>query len=640
MCGIGGIIKLERQDIDLAGGAQLISQTLRHRGPDDEGYLFFEAGENLCAYGNDTQKNSIQNSLNYSAQKHIENTGNNFEGVLVHRRLSIIDLSETGHQPMCTADKETWLTFNGEIYNYIELRKELKNLGHSFRTESDTEVILAAYRQWGNDCVKHFNGMFAFAIYDKVKNKIFCARDISGVKPFYYYFKNGVFCFASELKALRSLPFVETSLNERALHHYLVYDAIEYEPEGFLKNVFELFPSHYLELDLSSKKIALVKYIHIKPNNAFSDFNIKDFEIEKERTRELVTDSILKRLRADVAVGCCLSGGIDSSVISGVIGKNHPNFKAFTAAFPGEKIDESKFAKEAAEFSNAEWHKTTPTAEELAADFDELVYALDVPIWSTSTYAQFRVMKLAKKNNVKVVLDGQGGDELFAGYPHYYTTYLNELLKNAKIRCFVNELNKIKNGFGVSYLKENLKRRIKYNSNRKYIHRDFLASYGEPANTRYSFDGLNEHLKYDFFDHRLKTYLRCEDRCGMWHSVESRTPFADDAKLIGYSLQLPSAYKIKNGVSKYILRESMRDFLPFAVYNRHDKMGFITPHNDWMHFLYQTKAHTPEVSLLKSYFSDRIIVKTDHLQSFTSKGENSLFFKSLVFTAWRRLMKI
>ena len=241
MCGIGGILNLENKALNLTEGALTLSKKLRHRGPDDEGFLFFSDNNTICAYGDDTQKESIGNSFNFSAKTPVHEAGQNYTGVFMHRRLAIIDTGASGHQPMCTRDEKLWITYNGEIYNYIELRAELEKLGHKFSTRSDTEVLLNAYVQWGTGCLQKLNGMFAFVLWDKAGKKLFCARDRSGVKPFYYYFKNGLFCFASELKALKALPFVETGLNEKAVNHYLLHDAIEYEPEGFLKNVFELF---------------------------------------------------------------------------------------------------------------------------------------------------------------------------------------------------------------------------------------------------------------------------------------------------------------------------------------------------------------------------------------------------------------
>lgn len=643
MCGIGGIIKLDNTGIDLIAGVRVIGQTLRHRGPDDEGFLFFNADKTLCAYSDDTQKRSISNSLNFSATKHVGEAGTDFTGVFVHRRLAIIDVNENGHQPMCDKDAGVWVTYNGEIYNYKEIREELEHLGYKFRTQSDTEVLIYAYLHWGISCLDKFNGMFAFALLDIQKKKIFCARDRSGVKPFYYYFKNGVFCFASELKALRKLPFVETSLNERALHHYLVYDAIEYEPEGFLKNVFELPPSHFLELDLDQKNFSIKKYFSIAVENNFRKFDPELFEKEKAETKNLAEDAIIKRMRSDVAVGCCLSGGIDSSVISGVMSKHSKNFNAFTAVFPGDPIDESSYAKKVAAFTNAKWHTVNPNESDLVSDFEELVYALDIPIWSTSTYAQFRVMKLAKENNCKVVLDGQGGDELFAGYPHYFTTYVNELLRNKQFKQAANEIKEFGNNFWFSYTKENAKRKIHYNSNEKFLNKEFTGAYSKPDGSQDNFSTLNENLHYDFFGGRLKTYLRCEDRCGMWHSVESRTPFADDTALMQHAFNIPSTDKIRNGVSKYILRESMKDYLPLSVYSRKDKMGFVTPHNKWMPALLHKYPDLSQNPVLKQIMGQLFFIRfnhlsaiSNHLPSSVQKKEEKMVFKALVFSLWSK----
>ncbi|HXB41567.1 MAG TPA: asparagine synthase (glutamine-hydrolyzing) [Bacteroidia bacterium] len=641
MCGIGGIINLENKNINLGDGAHILSKKLRHRGPDDEGFLFFSNEKTACAFGDDTQKESIGNTFNFSGKIPLTDAGQEFTGVFMHRRLAIIDTGASGHQPMCSADEKLWVTYNGEIYNYIELRSELEKSGYKFRTHSDTEVLLNAYQHWGIDCLQKLNGMFAFALWDKENKKLFCARDRSGVKPFYYYFKNGLFCFASELKALKALPFVETGLNERAVNHYLLHDALEYEPEGFLKNVFELFPSHYLQFDLQNPEIKQVKYFEIICNKGFVPFNENSFAESCAQTKQLINNAIIKRLRSDVAVGCCLSGGIDSSVISGVIAGHNKNFNAFTATFPGEEIDESKYAREVAEFTKATWHTVTPGENELLDDYEKMVYALDIPIWSTSTYAQFRVMQLAKEKNIKVVLDGQGGDELFAGYPHYYTTFINELLGKKQFKRAASEIKSFGNNFWLLYTKENAKRKLHYNANKKYLNKEFVSAHDAPAEMSTKFNSLNEHLQYDFFGGRLKTYLRCEDRCSMHHSVESRTPFADDTLLIENAFKTSSSFKIKNGNTKFILRESMKEFLPDAIYNRNDKMGFVTPHNKWLGILLGKYPEINNEGLLKNYFTNQFLERLNHLPNKTNhlpKGvygkEENLSFKALTLSVW------
>jgi asparagine synthase (glutamine-hydrolysing) len=256
-------------------------------------------------------------------------------------------------------------------------------------------------------------------------------------------------------------------------------------------------------------------------------------------------------------------------------------------------------------------------------------------------------MQLAKQNNIKVVLDGQGSDELFAGYPHYYTTYINELLRNKQFKQAASEIKNFGNNFWISYTKENAKRQLHYNSNKKQLNPDFVREHTPPKDLKNSFSTLNEHLHYDFFGGRLKTYLRCEDRCSMHHSVESRTPFADDTSLMVKTLNIPASYKIKNGTSKYILRESMKKNLPTSVYKRRDKMGFVTPHNKWLTHLLQNNTDLLHSDRLKPFFSDRFFVKNDRLskkdyrlKSSSDLKEETLTFKALVFTVWADLMKI
>src|ERR1051325_26544 len=322
MCGITGIVNLSGTVPDLPRHIKTMTNALRHRGPDGEGFLFSSGSDIISAYGNDTPQNVISSSLNYSPDISIDNiTESNFQFAFGHRRLSVIDTSPSGHQPMCDAQKQVWLCFNGEIYNYIELREELKQTGIVFESNSDSEVILKSYLYWGESCVSHFNGMWSFVIYDSRKNILFGSRDRVGVKPF-YYFKNGnVFAFASEQKALLKLPFVQTGINYKAAADFLAGDIqyIERGQENMFKNIFELMPAENFSIDLRTKAFKKWKYYLLKAREGYVAYNEKNFLQYRDEVEKRLVDSVKLHLRSDVPVGSCLSGGIDSSAIVGII---------------------------------------------------------------------------------------------------------------------------------------------------------------------------------------------------------------------------------------------------------------------------------------------------------------------------------
>ncbi|MGZ3884852.1 MAG: asparagine synthase (glutamine-hydrolyzing), partial [Bacteroidia bacterium] len=344
MCGISGIWLKQTSSGDLKDTIYKLSQTLKHRGPDGEGFMLASSTETIAFASEDTPEFKNR-TLNYSPHQHLKNAGSEFNLAFGHRRLSIIDLSDTGHQPMADKEGGLWITFNGEIYNYIELRKELEAFGHRFISSSDTEVILAAYKQWGTACQAKFNGMWAFCIYDRKKQLLFCSRDRFGVKPFYYTDNADLFAFASEQKAFIKSGLLPFSVNDKAIHDHLVNERIEAEPESFFKGILELFPGHQLVADLKQKTISVLKWYTLKfeydpATDALSDDTII------QRIREKLERAVELRLRSDVPVGSCLSGGIDSSVIAGLIRKHskHPLY-LFTSMFANDESDESRFAE-------------------------------------------------------------------------------------------------------------------------------------------------------------------------------------------------------------------------------------------------------------------------------------------------------
>jgi len=512
---------------------------------------------------------------------------------------------------MSNKNKSIWITYNGEIYNYIEIREELVKLGYIFKTQTDTEVILYSYEEWGEDCLQKFNGMWAFVIYDKIKNILFGARDRFGVKPFYYYYDKRYFAFASEIKSLVSLPFIEKKINNGALFDFLAFSGIASNEETIFKSIYELQPSNGFLFHLSSNTFKIKKYYSLKYNGKFESFNNKKSVEYIADIKNLVTNSVKLRLRSDVPVGSALSGGIDSTSIVCLINsiKKDSKYsinteqKVFTASFKEKDIDESNWACIAAKHSSSLWYKTFPNSKDYLSDIEKITYAQDIPYGSPSIYAQYKVMELAKQEGVTVLLDGQGGDELFTGYTMYYDLYLYELLRNLNIKSFFNEIKCLKNApvdkrvAIVSFLKQIRrsilpywiikKKRTKQGGVFNYINREFWNDKKGRFDLikNRDFKSLNQMLFEYFTRQKLQTLLKYEDRNSMNFSIESRTPFADDINLIEYVFNTPASYKIHNGWSKYLLRESMGGIIPEKIRKRVDKKGFSTPEKGWLQVL-------------------------------------------------------
>ncbi len=599
MCGIAGIYSLgEKVEISWI---KKMTATLMHRGPDDEGFLAIN-----------TEKKEISHLTGPDSKvagKRVETFDNSINLLLGHRRLSIIDITPSGHQPMSNPAGTIWIIYNGEIYNYLELREELKTFGYEFKTNTDTEVLLAAYEKWKEKCLSKFNGMWSFVIYDARENVLFGSRDRFGVKPFYYFADKKYFAFASEIKALINLPFFEKEVNSKAVFDYLVLNLYEHEDEGFFKNIFELQPSFAFYFNLSTNSLKKWKYYSLDCVTEWEKFDRMRLNHYTASIKEFIFNAVLLRLRSDVSVGTCLSGGIDSSTIvcfiNRMLEKNGidqvgEKQKVFTASYDGIPIDESKWAKTVVEETKTLWFRTFPNADQFIEDLEDLVYTQDIPFGSTSIYAQFRVMQLAQENGVKVLLDGQGGDELFAGYQLYYGTFFLEMLKKFAVADLIRELKYLKNSpikerdlllylvriFSKKLITNSLKEsifRLK-KSEINYLNEDFFKENRlrlTMTNDMVS-ASLNQILNDKISGPSLKKLLRYEDRNSMRFSLEARTPFADDIDLIEYAFRIPSAYKIYCGWSKFLLRAATKGLLPEAIRLRKDKIGFATPEYSWL----------------------------------------------------------
>lgn len=585
MCGIAGIIDLQGvQPSQLL----ILSQILKHRGPDDEGFFItgIESDQNYFR-GKDTVP-----QLDHLAFISGQATQSAYTLGLVHRRLSIIDLSAAGHQPMTDAKGKITITYNGEIYNYKEIRSNLSLLGHSFVTDSDTEVILAAYNEWGINCVNQFVGMWAFAIYDAERKQLLLSRDRFGIKPLYYSLTKSKFAFASEIKGLLELDFVSPVANMDAVLEYISFGATSDPSANLFEQVNVLPPAHNLVIEVSTLELKLEKYYDL--SSQVDNYKIKSGE-EFSSFNELLHHSIDLHLRSDVPVGSALSGGLDSSTIVSLAAAqmNGKTFKTFTASYQEEKIDETIYAKlVTSALKNAEPYYAYPGIETYWKDLEKLTWHQDLPVGSSSMFAQWEVMKLAREKNTKVLLDGQGADEILGGYYNFAGIYLLELMKKAKLSSFYSERKSLKENFTPAidtaigraayyFLPDAMKRSIRSGKragmgliSQEYSERLKTITVPSRGGKTYREQSLLS-IQYSLHD-----LLRYEDRNSMAFSIESRVPFLDH-RLVEFSIALKNEFKIQNGWTKYILRKTAEPLMDKQVVWRKDKMGFLTPQRDW-----------------------------------------------------------
>lgn len=629
MCGIAGIFLKGSQTINLKGSIKSMTKAIKHRGPDGEGYLLGRKGDYQPFFGTNQQ---FTQTFKFIPQTAINQADDGYDFAVSHVRLSILDLTDSGHQPMCDLQENYWITYNGEIYNYLELKEELKVLGVTFFGYSDTEVIINAYKTWGSKCVERFNGMWSFVIIDKTTNTVFASRDRFGVKPFYYINNNNLFAFASEQKAFVKANLVEAKVSLNHQFDYLINTSLEQEAINFFEGVNELLPGYILYYNLKTHQLRTEQYYCLSKKVNLENNHLSDQQLT-EKIQETLFNAVKLRLRSDVEVGTCLSGGIDSSAISVIMQRYMQQpINCFTAQFKNTNIDESKYAKLVTEQLNAKHYFVEPSISEFEKEVKALVYSQDVPIWSTSTYAQFKVMELAKHHNIKVVLDGQGADELFAGYHHHFVAQWLQLLKENKWNDLNSALRASQKSIDAPYLffiKDIIKskRTLNEDSLAKFFKKDFLKTSAIDKLTL--FKNVNSQLIHDVEIKRLKSFLKCEDRCGMWHGVESRTPFSDDIHLIELLFSFDGKRKIKSGTSKYFLREAVKDLLPEPIYKRYDKKGFETPQRTWIKQLLPSlieRIKAADFDFLKKDFDKNL--------NLNKAIEEQILFKLYVLAIW------
>jgi asparagine synthase (glutamine-hydrolysing) len=593
MCGIAGIVSKNNSLIP-ADRIKKMTAVLVHRGPDAEGHWV------------------------------------NTPIALGSRRLSIIDLSEAGNQPMHYLDRYT-IIHNGEIYNYIELKEELQIKGYRFFSKTDTEVIAAAYDHWKEECVDHFDGMFAFAVWDRRENELFAARDRFGEKPFFYFIDQEQFVFASEMKALWAAG-IKREVNLKLLFNYLTIGYVDnpnIPEETFFENIFKLPAGSYLKVSANNPELSVSNYWDIDVENENKE--IKDAEAI-DQFGHLFERSVKRRLRSDVPVGTSLSGGLDSSSVIATLHaltthslraarNDAPPLTAFSAIFPDFEKDESSFAKIVADKFRLDHFTITPDASSLYTGLEKLFYYQEEPFASASIYAQYKVYELAREKGTKVLLDGQGADEILAGYHKYYKWYWQELFRKRKLSSSHELASSKELGITEKFTWKNriaalfpefativLERQYLVNALRhEDLTSDFVRLQSKEAYyiTPEMFS-LNGVLYFNTCMHGLEELLRYADRNSMAHSREIRLPFLDH-ELVEFVFSLPANFKIRNGWTKWLLRETIKNKLPAEIAWRRDKTGFEPPQKHW---LYQKNIQQLIMDARQKLVDERILKKS------------------------------
>lgn len=638
MCGIAGVIN--QQGISPVW-LSTMSGLLRHRGPDDEGYALLFGDKNLQCYRGEESIPDCRQLPHIDGSGH--DAGQPVMGLL-HRRLSILDLTVSGHQPMQSSCGRYLIVYNGEVYNYRELRRELEAQGICFSSSSDTEVILAAYRQWGEEAVTRFVGMWALAILDLNKEILFLSRDRFGIKPLYYTTNGGSFAFASEIKALLSLPFVSPQADERCVFQYLSLGRVSDSSQTLFKDIREFPFSHNGSYRLQDGRLTLRRYYDLRAAAEEREFEGVDVV---EEYRRLLGESVHLHLRSDVPVGSCLSGGLDSSSIVSIAAPAvaPAPFNTFTAAYHQADIDESNYAAAVADqFPNIVAHKTYPTSRDYWEEIDRLIWFQDLPIASTSMFSQWMVMRLAHEQGMKVLLDGQGADESLGGYSFFTGVYLLNRLRHLRFISAVTQGRRIRRNRSVKVLNEMgragmvylpgglqnwVRRRQRVGSS--FLRKDFLEdnrSELPPALEEKSYRGYCLRS----INQGLQDLLRYEDRNSMAFSIESRVPFLDH-RLVEFSLALPEEEKLHDGWTKWVLRRAMAPGLPHTVTWRKDKKGFITPQKQWKGELAQQLGESILSDSLPPMLNTRAILSELEHGSDES-NQLSEFWKLVAFLKW------
>lgn len=613
MCGINGYISLndspvgKEEQVVIRSRIKLMNDIIAHRGPDSDGIY---AQHPVC-FG--------------------------------FRRLSILDLTDDANQPMLSADKSVVIVFNGEIYNYIEVREELISKGYHFRTRSDTEVIINSYLEYGFSCVTKFNGMWAFALYDFRKGILFCSRDRFGVKPFYYYKDQNSLVFSSELKALhKSCDLNRANLSK--VYEYLAYGYRINDGQTFLDNCAELLPG--TNMIIEENQVRFQKYWELGLNN----FNHDNSLTYHEEYTQIFESAVKLRYRSDVPVGIMLSGGFDSTSIAkvtdnliekGELGLNE--IHAFTASFPNFSDDETDIVREFVKTcKHIRLHEIKVDLKELVKDFKEMIYGFDHPVGMFSTVAHNCLMKKCKERGIKVVLNGQGSDEAYAGYIKYISGIhlLDHLLmRDGNFLSEFHSLNRV-NGYSKSFLLSQMFKSVlslKHSSylRARYLEKTISCLDGEFVESHYNHyksdwkfslkgDNFNKYLLNHITHKTLNNILHREDISSMLESIEIRCPYMD-YRLMEFAFSIPNDLRFKGGVTKVIQRETIGKMLPDSITKSRTKIGFNTPFIDFMTNNHDFKSFIQSTINSESFNSKRIWNADKIRKKFATSAENRTF---------------
>jgi len=550
-----------------------MSRSLIHRGPDDQGLMFFDAATGRTAVNPDGDPA--------------------FNLGLASRRLSIQDLSAHGRMPLANEDGSVWVVFNGEIYNFMELRGELSGAGHCFRTRTDTEVIVHAYEEWGPDCQERFNGMWALALFDARRGRLFCSRDRLGIKPFYYFFDGRVFIFGSEIKALLAHPLASRRPDRKAVFNYLArsYRFVDGRPTTFFQDVRQLEAGR--SLIVSAEGPQETTYWSIDPDRRTEGLSDDRYAA---RYLELLDDSVRLRLRSDVPVACQLSGGLDSSAVAALASRvGGPGLPVFSACYDRLPFDERAFIIPTAERLAAVRHFVFPRPDDLMATLPEMIRHFDEPVCTVTFFAHWKVMEEVRRQGFKVLLNGHGADELAAGYYDHFLHHFGDLRQSGangyltrEVEAWLDNHGRHRRGQlrdyfdlldrGVGYMEDYLRLFQPYEA---ALEPEFAAEHASPKPDESPFSGLLSNRLYNELRFEtLPAVLKAEDRTTMAHGIESRLPFLD-YRLVEYMFSVPNVMKIRRGLGKYIQRRALNGLLPDEVVWRKEKVGFNAPSEFW-----------------------------------------------------------